>query len=54
MATFKEAQQLVEKAGVDAAKIKISGSVFNEIREQVKDLAFIQLLNKKPEINAKK
>jgi hypothetical protein len=54
MSTFKEAQQLVEKAGVDAGKIKISGAVFNEIREQVKDLAFSQLLNKKPEIKVKK
>jgi hypothetical protein len=53
MPTFKEIQQMIEKSGVDPAKIKINGRVASEIRDKIKDLAFVQLLNKKPATNNK-
>jgi hypothetical protein len=47
MATFKELQEMIEKSGVDPAKIKINNKVANEIKVQIKDQAFARMLNKK-------
>ena len=47
MATLNGPLKILEKLGVDPAKIKISKQVYHDILEQAKNIACDQLLNKK-------
>jgi hypothetical protein len=47
MPNLKDADQVVEKLGVDKAKIPISKKVYREIKEKAKNIALDQILNKK-------
>ncbi len=49
MATVKDVLLLIQKSGVDPVKIKLNTKAYNEIKAQVKDLIFIQVLNRKTE-----